>query len=291
MAICLETRWKSASTPETIDRKQYHLEIKPGDVSRYVLLPGDPGRVEMIASLWDKSWRVTAHREYVTYSGFYKDVFISATSTGIGGPATAIAVEELARVGSDTFIRVGTTGALIKEIEVGDLIISTGAVRLEGTSKHYVMPEYPAIASLDVTLALIEAAESLGINYHVGITASSDSFYVGQERPGFKGYLPPFQRGLIDFLRSVRVLNLEMEASVIFTLASIYDLRAGAICAAIANRETNEFSPGAGVKEAIMVANEAVRILSEWDAELARKGRKIITPSLIVETYLKKGGR
>lgn len=274
---------KSASSPETEEGKQYHLEVKPGDVSRYVLLPGDPGRVELIASFWDKNWRVSQHREYVTYSGYYKNVFITATSTGIGGPATAIAVEELARVGADTFIRVGTTGALTKNIAVGDLVISTGAVRLDGTSKHYVIPEYPATASIDVTLALIEAADSLGVKYHVGLTASSDSFYVGQERPGFKGYLPPFQKGLIEFLRSVNVLNFEMEASVIFTLANIYGLRAGAVCAAIANRETEVFIPNAGVEDAVRVANEAVKILSEWDTELQKSGRKIITPSLIAE--------
>lgn len=274
-------RVKSASRPETETGLQYHLMIKPGDVSSYVLLPGDPERVPVIARTWDKYWHVSSHREYVTYSGFYKDVFISATSTGIGAPSTAIALEELARVGSTVFIRVGTTGALTRDINIGDLIISTGAVRLEGTSRQYVIPEYPAIASYDVVLALIDAAESLGVNYHVGLTASSDSFYVGQERPGFNDYLPPFQRGLIDFLRSIRVLNFEMEASVIFTLANIYGLRAGAVCAAIANRVTEEFKPGAGVEDAIRVANEAVRILYEWDNEKKRHGKRYLTPEVI----------
>jgi len=134
-----------------------------------------------------------------------------------------------------------------------------GSVRLEGTSKHYVIPEYPAIASYDIVLALIDAAETLGVKYHVGLTASSDSFYVGQERPGYKGYLPPHQRGLIDYLRSVNVLNFEMESSIIFVLANIYGLKAGAVCAVIANRETNEFAPHAGIEDAIRVANEAVK--------------------------------
>ncbi|MEM4718396.1 MAG: uridine phosphorylase [Desulfurococcaceae archaeon] len=255
--------------------------IKPGDVSRYVLLPGDPERVPEIAKHWDKKWHVATHREYVTYSGFYKGVFISATSTGIGAPSTAIAIEELARAGSEVFIRVGTTGALRREIKIGDLIISTGAVKLEGTSRHYVIPEYPAIASYDVVLALIEAAESLGVRYHVGLTASSDSFYVGQERPGFKDYLPPFQKGLIEYLRKVNVLNFEMEASAIFTLANIYGLRAGAVCAAIANRETEMFKPGAGVEDAIKVANEAVKILYEWDEAVRKRGKKYLTPDII----------
>jgi len=273
--------FKDASRPETESGLQYHLMIKPGDVGKYVLLPGDPERVPHIARYWEKSWRVATHREYVTYSGYYKGVFISSTSTGIGAPSTAIAIEELARVGAEVFIRVGTTGALKREINVGDLIISTGAVRLEGTSKHYVMPEYPAVASYDVVLALIEAAESLGVEYHVGLTASSDSFYVGQERPGFRDYLPPFQRGLIEYLRSANVLNFEMEASVIFTLANIYGLRAGAVCAAIANRETGEFRPGVGVEEAIKVANEAVKILYEWDEEKKKRGKRYLSPGII----------
>jgi uridine phosphorylase len=273
--------FKDASRPETETGLQYHLMIKPGDVAKYVLLPGDPERVPIIARFWDKAWHVASHREYVTYSGYYKGVFISATSTGIGAPATAIALEELARVGAEVFIRVGTTGALRRDVSVGDVVISTGAVRLEGTSRHYVMPEYPAVASYDVVLALIDAAESLGVRYHVGLTASSDSFYVGQERPGFRDYLPPFQRGLIDYLRSVNVLNFEMEASLIFTLANIYRLRAGAVCAAIANRETGEFKPGAGVEDAIRVANEAVKILYEWDEEKRRIGKAHLTPDII----------
>lgn len=276
---------KSASRPETMEGEQYHLRVKPGDVSKYVLLPGDPGRVAKIASFWDKAWKVSEHREYTTYSGYYKGVFISATSTGIGAPSTAIAIEELARVGSDTFIRVGTTGALHKNIGIGDLIISIGAMRLEGTSKQYVIPEYPATASLTVTLALISAAEILGCKYHVGLTASSDSFYVGQERPGYHNYLPPFQKGLIDFLKSVNVLNFEMEAATIFTLSNIYGLRAGAVCAVIANRETEEFIVDAGVEDAIKVANEAVYILDKWDQKMKELNKKVITPNIIYEWF------
>ncbi len=280
---------KSASVPVDEKGMQYHLMVKPGDVSRYVLLPGDPGRVLRIAKYWDEKWKVAEHREYLTYSGKYKGVFISATSTGIGAPSTAIAVEELARIGSDTFIRVGTTGALRRDIGVGDLIISTGAVRLEGTSKQYVIPEYPAVADLTVTLALVAAAEELGVKYHLGLTASSDSFYVGQERPGFRGYLPPFQKGLVSFLKSVNVLNFEMEAATIFTLANIYGLRAGSVCAAIANRETEEFIVDAGVEDAVRVANEAVKILSEWDELMEKAGKKAVTPGIIAEWWKKRG--
>lgn len=284
-------RLTSASAPVSAEGRVYHLGVRQGEVSRYVLLPGDPERVPWIAKFWEKSWKVASHREYVTYSGYYKGAFISATSTGIGGPAAAIAVEELARVGADTFIRVGTTGALWKDIRVGDIIISSAAVRLDGTSKQYVFPEYPASASPEVVMALVEAAEELGVRYHVGITASSDSFYVGQERPGFRGYMPPTQRGLVSFLKSVNVLNFEMEAATIFTLANIYGLRAGAVCAAIANRETEEFVVNAGVEDAIKVANEAVKILSEWDEIKASRGLKIATPRLMAEWALRRGGR
>lgn len=259
------------------------MHLKPGDIPRYVLLPGDPGRVPLIASFWDQSRMVAEHRGFVTYAGTYKGVALAATSTGIGGPSTAIVVEELLRVGADTFIRVGTTGSLQDYIKLGDLVITTAAVRLDGASKAYVDPEYPAVASYDVTLALIEAAESLGVKYHVGITASSDSFYVGQGRPGFRGYLPQKWEGVERILREINVLNFEMEASTLFTLSNIYGARAGAVCAAIANRVTDKFDPQAGITDLIRVANEAVRILHEWDKLRELKGRKHLSIRLILE--------
>ncbi len=283
MVFYVETgkKLKSASTPEDETGRQYHISIKLGEIPRYVLLPGDPGRVPIIASFWDEHRKLSGHREYLTYVGTYKGVRIAATSTGIGGPAAAIAIEELLRVGADTFIRVGTTGALRKEIRVGDVIISTGAVRYDGTSKIYVDPEYPAVASYEVVLALIGAAEELGVRYHVGLTASSDSFYIGQGRPGYKGYLPRRWATIHKDLAEVNVLNFEMEAATLFTLSNIYGARAGAVCAAIANRVTEEFVAGAGVEDAVKVGNEAVRILAEWDEELSKIGKKYVTPQLI----------
>lgn len=198
--------------------------------------------------------------------GEYKGVTISAVSTGIGGPAVEIALIELINVGADTFIRVGSTGAIQPEIEPGDLIISSSAMRLEGASKSYAPIEYPASASLDVTLALIAAAETLGYRYFVGITASTDSFYAGQERPTINDYLPSWQKGLIDSLRKLNVLNFEMEAATLFTLSNIFRVRAGCISAVFANRVTNIFEKK-GEKEAALVASEAVRILNEWDEE------------------------
>ncbi len=274
---------KAASIPEDETGRQYHISVRPGEIPRYVLLPGDPGRVPKIAKYWDSARQLSEHREYVTYVGTYKGAPIASTSTGIGGPAAAIAIEELLRVGADTFIRVGTTGALKAEIKLGDVIISTGAVRYDGTSKIYVDTEYPAVTSYEVVLALIEAAETLGIRYHVGLTASSDSFYIGQGRPGYRGYLPERWAGIHEKLARVNVLNFEMEAATLFTLANIYGARAGAVCAAIANRVTEEFVPGAGVEEAIKVGNEAVKILYEWDKVKEAEGKKYVSPSLIAK--------
>ncbi|WP_456399048.1 uridine phosphorylase, partial [Palaeococcus sp. (in: euryarchaeotes)] len=270
-------KFMPADRPQTEEGYQYHIACKPGDVSRYVLLPGDPDRVPKISALWDEAKEIAYHREYRTHTGRYKGVPISVVSTGIGAPSTAIAIEELAAIGADTFIRVGSTGAIQPGMEIGDLIIAKAAVRLEGTSKQYVRVEYPASADYEVTLALIEAAESLGMRYHVGITASTDSFYVGQARPGLKGYFPSMARDLIDDLRQANVTNFEMEAATIYTLASIYGLRAGCVCAVFANRITNEFGTK-GEREAAIVANEAVKILHEWDEEKERKGKRYWFP-------------
>lgn len=271
----------SAAKPETRDGRQYHVECGPSDIAPYVLLPGDPERVLRIAKHWDYHELKAKHREYVTCTGKFKGAPISATSTGIGSESTAIAMEELLRIGAHTFIRVGTTGTIVKEINVGDIIISTAAVRLEGTSKQYVGEEYPASASYEVILALIESAESLGVKYHIGITASTSSFYVGQGRPGFKDYLPSWSKNLLNDLKLANVLNFEMEASTIFTLANIYGVRAGAVCAVLANRITDEFILDAGVEDAIKVANEAVRILYQWDEIKRSLGKKYFFPSLL----------
>ncbi len=263
----------SASRPVTPDRKQYHVEVASGQVARTVLLPGDPQRVARISSFWDHYEEVASHRQFVTHTGTYSDVPISACSTGIGGPGTAIAVEELANVGARDFIRVGSCAALREDIGLGDLVISTGAVRLEGTSKQYVRPEYPAFASYEVVLALVEAAESLGLEYHLGISASTDSFYLGQSRPGYGGYEQDWSRALITELHRARVVNFEMEAATLFTLASLYGFRAGAVCAVYANRARDEFAVR-GEEDVIRCGNEAVRVLAELDEEKERTGAR-----------------
>lgn len=273
-------RFVSAARPETARRLQYHLRLKPSDVSRYVLLPGDPDRVVKITKYWDEAKEVARNREFVTHTGVYKGVRASACSTGIGSPAAAIAVEELANIGVDTFIRVGSTGSIREECKCGDLVISTGAVRLEGTSKQYVRIEYPALASYEIVAALVEAAEVLGYRYHVGITASTDSFFCGQARPGFKGYWQSWIDGLIPDLRAANVINFEMEAAALFTLANLFGLRAGAVCAVFTNRITDEFDV-AGEEEAGKTASEAVKILHEWDKAREEKGKKYWFPALV----------
>jgi uridine phosphorylase len=256
----------SATRPVTEDREQYHLEVKEGEVAKSVLIPGDPQRVKRISEQWDEVREVAEHRQFVTHTGKYKGVDISACSTGIGGPGTAIVVEELANVGVDTFLRVGSCATLKEDIEIGDIIISTAAVRLDGTSKQYVRPEYPASASYEVVLAFIEAAETLGLTYHLGISASTDSFYLGQSRPGFGGYTQSMSETLIKDLTKANVMNFEMEAATLFTLGNIFGFRTGAACAVYANRVRDEFAVK-GEADVIKIGNEAVKILSELDNE------------------------
>jgi uridine phosphorylase len=212
-------------------------------------------------------------------TGTLGGVTVSACSTGIGCPAAAIAVEELGRIGADTFIRVGSCGSLTQDLDCGDLAISTAALRLDGTSKQYVEPEYPAASSLDVTLALVEAAERLGKKYEAGITASADSFYVGQGRPGLGNYLAPEAETLVQRLRNQNVITMEMEASIIFTLANLYGFRSGCVLAVYANRVTGEFATK-GEEDACKVAVEAVRLLASWDADKRKSGKKHWSPGL-----------
>ena len=243
---------------------QYHLEVGPGDVADAVLLPGDPERVDTVTALWDDHEAVASHREYYTATGSYDDTPISVTSTGIGSPSATIAVEELARVGVDTMIRVGSCGAVQPAVDVGDLVITTGAVRQEGTSDEYVRGDYPATADGEVVSALVAAAERLGHTYHTGITMSADSFYAGQGRPGFEGFEAAGSDALVAELQAANVTNVEMEASAILTVASVYGLRAGAVCSVYANRTTGEFRTE-GESRAAETASLAVALLARMD--------------------------
>ncbi len=244
--------------------RQYHIGVGPEDIASTVLLPGNPERVEKIADFWDESEQQGHHREYRTVTGTHEGTPISVTSTGIGSPSAAIAAEELARIGADTFVRVGSCGAIQKGMEVGDLVITTGAVRQEGTSDEYVREDYPASADHEVISALVAAAERLGYDYHTGITMSSDSFYAGQGRPGFEDFEAAGSDRLVADLRAANVKNIEMEASAILTLANVYGLRAGAVCSVYANRVTGEFRTE-GERRASETASLAVSLLAKMD--------------------------
>ncbi len=207
--------------------KQYHIQLKRGDVGKYVLLPGDPGRCEPISRLFDNPVHIASNREYTTYSGYLDGVKVSVTSTGIGCPSAAIALEELVRVGADTFIRVGTSGHIQQDSVSGELAIITGAIRDEGTTRHYMPIEFPAIADIDLVMALKQAAQKKGARYRLGITQSKDSFY-GQHEPERMGVAAE----LLNRWKAWEIggaICSEMEASALFVIASMLRVRAGAI--------------------------------------------------------------
>ena len=207
--------------------KQYHIQLERGDVGKYVLLPGDPGRCEPISRLFDNPKHVATNREYVTYTGTLDGVPVSVTSTGIGCPSAAIALEELVRCGADTFIRVGTSGHIQKDIRSGELAIISAAIRDEGTSRHYMPIEFPAIADIDVVLALQAAAQKTGAVHRTGITQSKDSFY-GQHEPERMGVA----KDLLERWKAWEIggaLCSEMEASALFVIASMLRVRAGGV--------------------------------------------------------------
>jgi uridine phosphorylase len=197
--------------------KQPHLLVEPGDVHDLALIPGDPGRVDRIADHCDDSEFVAENREYKVVNASYEGRDLTICSTGIGCPSAAIAVEELSSVGVETFVRVGTTGALQHGIDIGDMVVATGAAKNEGTSKRYEAVEYPAIPDYDVLSWLVDAAEARGEQVHVGPIASDDAFYAETEE-----YVTDWE--------DANILAVEMEAATVFTLARRKGLRAGAIC-------------------------------------------------------------
>jgi uridine phosphorylase len=245
-------------------RIQPHIMCGIGDVAKYVLIPGDPRRVETIASFLDESRKVADYRGFITYTGSSDGIRISVCSTGIGCPSAAIAVEELKRIGAETFIRVGTTGALQKNVDVGDIVIATAAVRADGASRNYAPIEFPAVADFNVAAALLQAAKKSKRKIHFGLVLSSDAFYGDHEN--------------LKLWSKLHVLSVEMETSVIFTIATLKKLRAGSILAVDGNPllglGKGEFEPGErtgeldervqdAIKEESRIAIEAIKLLEK----------------------------
>jgi uridine phosphorylase len=209
------------------DEKKYHVGLAKGDVGEYVLVPGDPFRTPMVAKHLDAAREVAFSREYRTFTGKVDGVAVSTMSTGMGGPSVAIGVEELAELGVHTFLRVGTCGAAQPEIKMGDLVIAIGSVRSEGTPDGYVPKEYPAVASLEVTNALVEAATAEGVPFHVGVIRSVDALYsdlMPERMPR-----PHHLREELDMWSRAGILSNDMETSTLFVVARLRKLRAGTI--------------------------------------------------------------
>ncbi|MFV0479302.1 MAG: uridine phosphorylase [Anaerorhabdus sp.] len=243
--------------------KQYHIGVGAEDVGEYIILPGDPKRCEKIAAHFDNPQLVGDSREYVTYTGFLHGVKVSVTSTGIGGPSAAIALEELVQCGAKTFIRVGTCGGIDLDVQGGDIVIATGAVRFEGTSKEYAPIEFPAIADLSIVNVLVHASQTLNVTYHTGIVQCKDSFY-GQHRPESL----PNHAELVrkwDAWKRLGCKASEMESAALFVVASYLKVRCGSCFLVVANQEREknglENTQSHDTELAIKVAIQALKDL------------------------------
>lgn len=246
---------------------QYHINMKSGDVGRYVILPGDPKRCEKIAKHFENAVLVADHREYVTYTGYLDGVKVSVTSTGIGGPSASIAMEELANIGADTFIRVGTSGGMDVNVMGGDLVIASGAIRMEGTSREYAPMEFPAVANFEVLNSLVKASQNLEKKYHVGVVQCKDAFY-GQHEPETKPVSYELTNKWEAWLR-MGALASEMESAALFIVGAYRRVRVGAVLNVVANQERRKLGlddPQVhDTEDAIKTAIEAIRILIKED--------------------------
>ena len=248
---------------------QYHLQIRKGDVGRYVILPGDPKRCKKIAAYFENPVLVADSREFVTYTGTLDGVKVSVTSTGIGGPSASIAMEELIQCGADTFIRVGTCGGMALDVEGGDIVVATGAIRAEGTSKEYAPIEFPAVADLTVTNALVQAAKNLGKKWHAGVVQCKDSFY-GQHEPELMPVSFELEQKWQAWLK-LGCKASEMESAALFVVADYLKVRCGSVFLVVANQEREKAGLYNPVEHdtdaAVRCGVEALRILICRDRE------------------------
>jgi len=215
--------------------KQYHIALEKGDVGRYCILPGDPGRCEIIAKYFDNPRFVASNREFTTWTGTLNGEKVSAVSTGIGGPSAAIAMEELCAIGADTFIRVGTCGGINMKVKSSDVVIATGAIRFDGTAREYAPIEFPAVADFEVTRALVDAAKELGESWHTGIVQCKDSFY-GQHSPD-RMPVSAMLKERWEAWKRLGVLASEMESSALFVIACALGVRCGSVLNVVWNQE------------------------------------------------------
>ncbi len=245
------------------DGTQYHIGLKEGDIGEYVILPGDPKRCEKIAAYFDEPKLVADKREFVTYTGFLNGTKVSVTSTGIGGPSASIALEELVKVGGKYFIRVGTCGGMQTEVKSGDLVIATGAIRMEGTSKEYAPIEYPAVADYDIITALKKSAERLNLPHHLGVVQCKDAFY-GQHNPELMPVSYELENKWQAWLK-MGCLASEMESAALFIAGSFLKVKVGSIFLVVANQEREKLGLENPVvhdtDSAIKTAIEAVKLL------------------------------
>ncbi|MDO4941306.1 MAG: uridine phosphorylase [Lachnospiraceae bacterium] len=248
---------------------QYHLQIRPGDVGRYVILPGDPKRCAKIAKYFDDAQLIADSREFITYTGYLDGEKVSVTSTGIGGPSASIAMEELVLCGADTFLRVGTCGGIDLDVKGGDIVVATGAVRMEGTSREYAPIEYPAVADFEVTNALVQACRGLELPHHVGIVQCKDAFY-GQHEPEKM----PVSYELLHKWEAWKRLGCkasEMESAALFIVASHLGVRCGSDFLVVGNQERDALGMENPIvhdtESSIKVAIEAIRRLIRADRD------------------------
>jgi len=266
-----------------VGERQYHIGLGPGELAEFILLPGDPDRTARIAARLDTIEIQRRHREFASATGSYRGQRVSIVSTGIGTDNVEIVVAEvLAITERPTFIRVGSCGALQPEMRLGDLVVSTGSVRLESTTSFFVHDGYPAVADHQAILALIEAAERLGHRAHVGLTATAPGFFGAQGRP--IPQLPIRYPDLAEEMARQRVLNFEMEASALMVLAGLAGCRAGVVCAVYAQRTTGEFVTGEAKDRAeaacVETGLEGLRILADMDRQVRESAADRWRPSL-----------
>ncbi|MCI0344258.1 MAG: nucleoside phosphorylase [Chloroflexi bacterium] len=266
-----------------LGERQYHIGLGPGDLAEYILLPGDQDRTTRIATRLDSIEREHRHREFNSVTGMYRGLPVSIVSTGIGTDNMEIAVAEiLAITEQPTFVRVGSCGALQPEIQLGDLVITTGAVRLETTTSWYVRDGYPAVAHFEAVAALVEAAHRLGHPYHLGITATAPGFFGAQGRP--IPQLPIRYPDLADEMARQRVANFEMEASALLVLAGLARSRAGVVCAVYAQRTVGTFVEGdakdAAEAACVETGLESLLILADMDRRTREAATDRWRPSL-----------